>query len=109
MTEVWNRVREWYKRLPSAIRAAWNTAWIVFVGMMLTILTNLLPAVADLISTRDTEAFYDSLSVAATAAVSAATAFLVAIVNAIYRWLRPVENSYTRDTPAEPGDDPVVR
>lgn len=91
---AWSWVRTKYSALPGAIRAAWNTAWITFLAMMMTILTDLLGALTDAIGSGSYETFYDQLNLAGSAVVSAATAFLVGVLNAVYRWIRPVEASY---------------
>jgi len=87
-------VRDLYNRLPTAVRAAWTTAWLTFIGALLAIITGLLPLFADAISTREFDTFYDSLSIAASAAVAAASALAAGIVNGLYRWMRPISNSY---------------
>jgi ABC-type Fe3+ transport system permease subunit len=100
-----DKVTQIWRATPRAIRSGWITAWVTFTGVLLTILTGLLPALAEAISTRNFEPFYDSLNLAAAAAVSAVTGFVSGIVNAIYRWLRPIADSYKTAPPADPPAD----
>jgi hypothetical protein len=79
-----------WRRIPKPIRAGW-------------IATGLLPELATAISSRQFGPFYNSLNIAATAALSAVTAFLAGCVNAIYRWAKPIEESY-RTSPPDGGD-----
>ena len=88
-----------WRRVPKPVRAGWITAWITFLSTMLTIATGLLPELATAIGDRNFAPFYNSLNFAATAAVSAATAFLAGLVNAAYRWLKPIEEAYRTDPP----------
>jgi hypothetical protein len=83
-----------WRRIPKPIRAGWITAVITFASTALTILTSVLPELASAISSRNFTPFYDSLSLASTAILSAVTAFLAGLVNVVYRWLKPIEESY---------------
>ena len=94
LKNFWNKIQVTYSKLPNAVRAAWNTAWITFTATFLTILVGLLPALVDAITNRDLTGLADDLSLAATAATAAVTAFLVGVINGLYRWLNPIENSY---------------
>ncbi len=87
-------IRDGYDRIPTPIRAGWTTAWLTFVGVLLTIVTGLLPVLAEAISSGDFAPFYQSLTLAYSAALAAVSALAAGIVNAVYRWLRPIANSY---------------
>lgn len=89
------RIRSAYRRLPSAVRAGWVTAWVTFVGTLLALATSLLPVLADAITTRSFDTFLSSLALSTQAAFSALLALAAGIVNALYRWLRPIEAAYT--------------
>ena len=95
LKNLWAKITGAYSKLPNAVRAAWNTAWITFTATFLTILIGLLPALVDAITNRNITTFTDSLSVAATAGTAAVTAFLVGIINGLYRWAKPIEGSYS--------------
>lgn len=88
------RARTIWRRVPPAIRAGWITAWLTFVGAMLSIVTGLLPRLAESISTGNFDPFFDALSLGYTAAVSASAAFCVGILNTLWRWLRPIADAY---------------
>ena len=62
--------------------------WLSVVTL-LAILTGLLATFADALGSGNFSAFYDALSVGYASAVSAATAFLAGLVNALWRWLVP--------------------
>lgn len=98
-----NRIIDWFTRtwrkVPRAVRSGWITAWIVFTGGLLSIVTSLLPTLANAISTKDFAPFFDSLSLAYTASLSLALAFVSGLVNSIYRWLKPIEQAYRTDPP----------
>ena len=95
---MWMWLYEKYRSLPQAIRAAWNTAWITFVGSMLMILTSVLGSLTEVLGSGNYEAFYDHLSFLATALLSAVFAFLIGVLNALYRFIKPVETSYNLPT-----------
>lgn len=90
---VW-RVRVLWRRVPPALRSGWITAWITFTGSLLSILTGLFPLLAESISTGDYAEFFDAVSLASAAAVSAAAAFGAGVLNAVWRWLRPIADAY---------------
>lgn len=94
LERTYEKLQVLWRRVPKPIRSGWITAWVTLGATFLSIVTTLLPELANAVSTRDFEPFYDSLSVAATLAVSAVTAFFAGLVNAIYRWLRPIEQAY---------------
>lgn len=96
-----NQLTALWRRVPKPLRSGWITAWVTFVSTLLTIGVGLLPKLAEAISSRNFEGFYDSLSLGATAAISAATAFVAGCVNAIYRVLKPIEEAYRTDPPPE--------
>lgn len=83
-----------WRKIPKALRSGIITAWVVFVGTLFAILTNLLPVLADAISSGNYEPFFDSLKFASAAAISAVTAFFSGLVNALYRWIKPIEDAY---------------
>lgn len=91
-----DQVRVFWRKLPTAVRSAWITAWVVFIGSLLTIAVGLLPKLAEAVSSKNFEPFYDSLSLEANAAVSAALAFVSGLINGIYRWVKPIEESYQK-------------
>lgn len=97
MKKITTAVKGFWAKIPNAIRSAWITAWITFIGSVLSIVTGLMPRLSDAISTGNFQPFYDSLSLGYTAAVSAVLAFFAGLVNGVYRWLQPIQNSY-RDT-----------
>ncbi len=92
--DVVARARTIWRRVPPAVRSGWITAWVTFTGTLLTIITGLLPTLADAISSGNFSSFYDALSLGYAAAVSAATAFAAGVVNAVWRWLRPIADAY---------------
>lgn len=94
-----DRFTRLWRRVPRAIRSGWVTAWVTFVGSLLTIVTNLFPAILDLITTRSPAAFYEQLSVSVTLAISAVSGLLFGVVNAIYRWIRPIADAYQIEPP----------
>lgn len=100
MSKLIDKVRAVWRRVPKPIRSGWITAWVTFTGTLLTILTGLLPVLANAISERNFEPFYDALGNGAAVAISAATGFVSGCVNAIYRWVRPIEQAYRTDPPA---------
>lgn len=89
-----NKIRTLWKKLPTAVRAGWNTAWVTFLGLMVTILTGLLPQLINAISTKNFEPFYDSLNLAMTSALSAVSALVVGCLNVLFRTLKPIEDAY---------------
>ena len=89
-----DRARTLWRRVPPSIRSGWITAWITFIGGLVSILTGLLPTLADAISTGNFDTFFDALSLGYAAAVSAALAFLVGLLNTLFRWLRPIADAY---------------
>lgn len=95
-----DRIKRLWRKTPRAIRSGWITAWVTFTGSVLSIVTGLLPQLANAITTENFGPFYDSLSVGLAAGVSAALALCAGIVNSVYRWARPIEKAY--QTP--PGD-----
>lgn len=94
MKKIAQTVTDVWRKAPKAIRSGWITAWIAFVSTLLAIGTNLLPALVELVTTHDYAKFAEHLSIAATLAVAAVNSLLAGIVNAVYRWLRPIEQSY---------------
>ena len=94
MKNIVKKVTAAWRKVPRAIRSGWITAWVAFLSTIVAIGTNLLPALVDLITTHDYAKFAEHLSTSATLSVSAVNAFLAGVVNAIYRWLRPIEQSY---------------
>lgn len=99
MDSLTTKITAIWRKIPTAIRSGWITAWVVFTGTLLTIGVGLLPKLAESISTRNFEGFLDSLSLGASAALSAATAFVSGLVNTIYRVLRPIEQAYAQTPP----------
>lgn len=91
------KLTNFWRKIPKALRSGIITAWVVFVGTLFAILTNLLPLLADAISSGNYEPFYESLKLASAAAISAVTAFFSGLVNAIYRWVKPIEDAYKTD------------
>lgn len=89
---VWLRTQ--YLRLPSAVRSGWVTGWVAFVGALITIAAGLLPELANAVSSRNFEPFFDRLSIASNAAVSAAFGFVAGCVNTLYRAVRPIARAY---------------
>jgi hypothetical protein len=83
-----------WRRIPKPIRSAWITAWVVFTGALLSIVTSLLPELANAISEHNFEPFFDRLHTDSAAALSAALAFVAGLVNGVYRYLKPIEESY---------------
>lgn len=98
-----NQIKAFWRRLPKPVRSAWITAWIVFTGALLSIVTNLLPELANAISEHNFEPFFDRLHADSAAALSAALAFVAGLVNGIFRWLRPIEQAYRTDVPPNNG------
>lgn len=95
------RVRAVWRKIPTALRSGWITAAVTFVGAIATITAGILPLLANAIATRNFEPFFDSLSLASTAAVSAALAFVSGLVNAIWRWFSPIADAYKTTPPPE--------
>lgn len=96
-----DRVRAVWRRIPVALRSGWITAWVTFFGTITAILTGLLPKLAESISSGNFEPFFDALSLGYAAAVSAAAAFGAGVVNAVWRWLRPLSAAYQTAPPPE--------
>lgn len=94
MNQLTAKVTAFWAKVPNAIRSGWITAWITFVGSLLSIVTGLLPKLSEAISSGNFDTFYESLSLGLTAVVSASLGFFAGIVNGVYRWLQPIENSY---------------
>lgn len=92
-----DQIKTFWRSIPTAIRSAWITAWVTFVASLFAILTSLLPKLADAISSKNFEPFYNSLSTEANIAISAALAFFAGLVNGIFRWLKPIEEAYRTD------------
>jgi hypothetical protein len=92
-------IRSFWRKLPKPVRSAWITAWVTFVAALLTIVTSLLPELANAISEHNFDPFFDRLHTDSATALSAALAFFAGLVNGIYRWLRPIEQSYREDVP----------
>jgi len=101
-----HRTRTLWRRIPPALRSGWITAWVTFTGTLLTILTGLLPTLADAISSGDFEPFFDALSIGYASAIAAATAFVAGAVNTLWRWLRPIAGAY--QLPPVTAPDPVA-
>lgn len=101
MNKIIEKVTTIWRKIPRAIRSAWVTAWVTFTATILSILTGLLPVVANAISTKNWEPVYNSLDLGLAAAISAALGFLSGLVNGIYRWLRPIEEAYKLNTPPD--------
>lgn len=99
-----DRARQAWRRVPTAIRSGWITAWVTFTGTLLTILTGLLPRLAEAISSGNYTGFFDALGLGWAAAVAAATGFVAGLVNAVYRWLVPISTAY-RTPSGEPLGD----
>ncbi len=94
-----NKLTALWRRVPKPVRAGWITAWITFVGVLLSTLTGLLPALMEFISTGNEEAFFQRIDSASTVVVGAAIGFVVGCLNAAYRWLKPIEESYRTQPP----------
>lgn len=94
-----DQIKAFWRKIPTAIRSAWITAWVTFTGALLTILTGLLPELANAISSKNFEPFLNSLNTGATLAISAALGFVSGLVNGIFRWLKPIEQAYRTDPP----------
>jgi uncharacterized membrane protein len=92
-----DKLINFWRKIPRALRSGIITAWVTFVGTLVAILTNLLPDLADAISSGNYEPFYESLKFGSAAAISAVTAFFSGVVNAIYRWIRPIADAYKTD------------
>lgn len=107
MKKVIEQVRTIWRKVPKALRSAWITAWVTFVGAMLSIITGLLPVLANAVSTKDFQPFFDSLIVGWTAALSAALGFVAGLVNGIWRALVPIDKAYQtlHDTDQTPLED----
>ena len=101
MTKLTSRIRAVWLKIPSAIRAGWVTAWVAFTGTLFAIATGLLPVLANAVGSKNFEPFYDALSTSATLALSAASGFLVGLLNAVYRWIKPIERAYNQNPPKE--------
>jgi len=95
-----DQIVAFWRKLPTAVRSAWITAWVAFTGTLLSILVGLLPVLAEAVSSKNFERFYDSLNLGAAAAISAATGFVSGLINGIYRWIKPIEEAYRKDPPA---------
>jgi hypothetical protein len=93
-SKVVDAFTRFWRKIPRPIRSGWITAWIAFVGTILTITTSLLPHVVELITTHDYAAFSDHLSVTATLSIAAVNSFFAGCLNAVYRWLRPIADAY---------------
>lgn len=91
-----DQIRLFWRKLPTAVRSAWITAWVTFTGALLTILVGLLPELANAISSKNFEPFFDNLNTSATLAISAALGFVSGLVNGIFRWLKPIEEAYKK-------------
>jgi hypothetical protein len=91
------QIRTFWRKLPTALRSAWITAWVTFVASLFAIFTSLLPKLAEAISSRNFDPFYDSLSTEANIAVSAALAFVAGLVNGVFRWVKPIEEAYIKE------------
>jgi hypothetical protein len=100
-----DQIKAFWRKVPKPLRSGWITAWVVFTTALFSLAVGLLPALANAITTKNFEPFYDSLSLATTAGYSAALAFLSGLVNAVYRWIRPIEQAYRTDPPG-PNDTP---
>jgi ABC-type antimicrobial peptide transport system permease subunit len=94
MKNIIERIRTVWRKIPRAIRSAWITAWVTFVGATLSIITGLLPVLADSISSKNFRPFFDSLNLGWTAALSAALGFVSGLVNGIWRALVPIDKAY---------------
>lgn len=94
-----NKIKAIWRKIPKPIRSGWITAWVTFTGSLITIAVGLLPVLANAISTKDFKPFFDALNAGATVAISAALGFVSGLVNAIYRWARPIEQAYRTDPP----------
>ena len=96
-----DRLTAFWRSIPKPLRAGWVTALVTFVSTLFTIATGVLPELATAISARNFEPFYESLNLASTTAVSAVTAFLAGCVNVLWRYLKPIEEAYRTDPPAD--------
>lgn len=101
MKQLTEKITAIWRSIPRAIRSGWITAWVTFTGTLLTILTSLLPELANAISTKNFEPFYNGLSNSAALAIAAATGFFSGLVNAVYRWLRPIAQAYQTTPPKD--------
>lgn len=101
MSKLTARITAIWRKIPSAIRSGWVTAWVAFTGTLLTIVTGLLPVLANSISSKNFQPFYDALSTSASLSVSAATGFIAGVVNGIYRFVKPIEQAYNQTPPKE--------
>jgi hypothetical protein len=90
-----------WRKLPTALRSAWITAWVTFVASLFAIATSLLPKLAEAFTSRNFDPFYDSLGAQANVAVSAALALVAGIINGVFRWVKPIEEAYRKDVPAD--------
>lgn len=96
-----DKLRAFWRKVPKPLRSGWITAWVAFTGTLFTIAVGLLPKLANAISSKNFEPFYDDLNASATLAISAVTGFVSGCVNAIYRWVRPIEQAYRTDPPPQ--------
>ncbi|MCA1806559.1 MAG: hypothetical protein LC687_01655, partial [Actinobacteria bacterium] len=102
---ITDTMRTFWRRVPRAIRSGWITAWVTFTGSLLSILTGLLPQLANAITTKNFEPFYNSLSFGFAAGISAALAFFAGVVNSFYRWLSPIAQAYQMPPGEAPDED----
>jgi hypothetical protein len=106
MKNIAEKITTIWRKIPRAIRSGWITAWVTFTGTLLTILVGLLPQLANAISSKNFEPFFDALSTSSTLAISASLGFVSGLVNALYRWARPIELAYKMPPANGNPDDP---
>lgn len=77
-----NRIRNFYNQLSNQAKAAFATAFFVFVGTVGTAFTGLLQAVIDWVNNGGAEPQWDAF---AKVAISAFLTFVIAVINYVTR------------------------
>lgn len=83
-------IRNWWRKLPPAIRAGITTGWVTFSGAALIAVLGLLDAVREWVEGGIQPDFSQWTRLVAAAAVALASA----VVNTVYRFIRPPALSY---------------
>lgn len=91
---MFEKLTAFWRRVPTPLRSGWITAWVTFTATLLSILTSLLPELANAVSEHNFEPFFDRLHADSATALSAALAFVAGVINAVYRYLKPIQESY---------------
>lgn len=100
MTNLKDRIRAAWQKIPNAIRSGINTAWVTFAATTIGILAGLIPTLSDFLGDLvvdgkvTLEPYLEALSAAKAAVLGAATALIAGVGNIIFRTFKPIAGAY---------------